>query len=130
MKRTLPFSGLVERKMFLLTGMLYLFAFLMTSYSSRSFNQTIGPAFDSLFYLKTILMYDWVIFLITYALINLLRIKTNATLSTIHLFTILASIANFEFQSYFRWIYVPILIISYVSFILNIIKAFYTRNNT
>lgn len=128
MRKTLSFNELLERRMFLLMGFLYLIAFSMTSYGVRSFNQTVGYLFDPTYYFKVAMIYDWVVFLCIYALIGLFRFKTNATLSKTHLFATLIVIILFEFQYFSKNLYFSILIISYLSFILNMIISLYRRN--
>ncbi len=123
--------NIFEKRMFLLIGLIYLiFHFFIAGVRIPiGINQTVGwgsNVINVFYYFEPSL---WLLFLIGYGILGLIRINTKETLSIIHLglivLSLIVSSKNIEFE-----IILIIGLISLITFIVNIILSFRSKTSS
>lgn len=123
--------NIFEKRMFLLIVLIYLiFHFFITGVRIPiGINQTVGwgsNVINVFYYFEPSL---WLLFLIGYGILGLIRINTKETLSIIHfgliVLSLIVSSKNIQFE-----IILIIGLISLITFIANIILSFRSRTSS
>ena len=121
-------SRLIRKRMFFLVFLILIIFSILRGYSTIGINRTVGWAWDIsnwIFYVK---YGTWLLFLIGYGILALLKINTNLSLSILHLISILIILICGEYINYLLIIILSLNLISIIVFFTNIFLSIRHRN--
>ncbi|WP_425077868.1 hypothetical protein [Psychroserpens sp. S379A] len=122
-------NELVQRRMFLLTVLLFVFIGYFGGISNVGINKTVGWAWDITSWLYFIRVYFIPIFIIGYGILALMKYSTHRNLSIFHLILITLTLILDDMVSLTLSIVIILNLISLLTFLTNFIWSIRNRNS-
>ncbi|MCL8009557.1 hypothetical protein M8845_19210 [Gelidibacter japonicus] len=123
----MTFKKLIQKRMFLLIIILLMVSIYYGGIQI-GYNQTLGWAYDLSFWILVVKPFLWLVFLIGYGILALLRYSTNERLSTLHLILIILTFVAEDILNFNSRLTLTLMLISTIVFLMNCVWAIRNRN--
>ncbi|MDO5981748.1 hypothetical protein [Flavivirga spongiicola] len=123
----MTFDKLVQKRMFLLI-ILLLMILMYFGGIQTGYNRTLGWAYDLSYWIFVIKPILWIVFLIGYGILAILRYLTNKNLSISHLILITLTFVAEDILNSDSRLTLTLILISIIVFIMNFVWSIKNRN--